>query len=522
MKAPMKALNPVLPGFNPDPSFLRVGGDYYIATSTFEWFPGVCIHHSRDMVNWEIAAYALTDERRMDMTGLDPSCGIWAPNLTWDGELFYLAYTIVYTNRSRFKDTYNFVVTAPDVRGPWSDPVPVSRSGFDPSVFHDDDGKKYLVNMTLDHRPDRTRFSGIDVQEYDPVGKKLVGEPKRVFRGTRFGTTEGPNIIKKDGWYYLTMAEGGTGFLHCATVVRSRSIWGPYEECPYNPIVTSEGQTHCELARAGHAQIVEGADGRWYMAHLCARPLDDCSILGRETAIQNLVWTEDGWPRLAANDEARPEISFEPPAAVEQELDHSQRVDFRDGRIPLDYMTLRQSQETCGVAVRDGALVIRGGCSPLSRYEQGLLARRQRSHSCDFIARMTFRPRHLNHLAGLVVYYNCDNFYWLKMTRDERGLTLDVSSQIHAELRDSEPVYLPEGTETVWLKAEIRARELRFFYSLDGGTYQAVGEALDMRNISDERIQGNGFTGSMLGVNCCDCQGDGVEAEFSLLDYQER
>ena len=517
----MPALNPVLPGFNPDPSFLRVGEDYYIATSTFEWFPGVCIHHSRDMVNWEIAAYALTDEKRMDMTGLDPSCGIWAPNLTWSDGLFYLAYTIVYTNRSRYKDTYNFVVTAPDVAGPWSDPVPVSRSGFDPSVFHDDDGRKYLVNMTLDHRADKTRFSGIDVQEYDPVARRLVGEPRRVFRGTKFGTTEGPNIIKKDGWYYLTMAEGGTGFLHCATVVRARSIWGPYEESPYNPLVTSEGQRDCGLARAGHAQIIQGADGKWYMAHLCGRPLDSCSVLGRETAIQNLVWTEDGWPRLAANDLAKPEMTFTPPAETAQVRDHSQRVEFADGTIPLDYMTLRQSKETCGVRVADGALVIRGGCSPMSRYEQGLIARRQRAFNCDFTAAMRFAPRHLNHIAGLLVYYNCDNYYYLQMTRDENGPCLYVSSLVNQDLQDFAPARLPEGTEEVFLKAEIRTRTLQFHYSLDGAAYTPIGEVLDMRNISDERINGNGFTGSMLGVNCCDCQGDGVEARFAWLDYRE-
>lgn len=517
----MPALNPVLPGFNPDPSFLRVDEDYYIATSTFEWFPGVCIHHSKDMVNWEIAAYALTDDSRLDMTGLDPSCGIWAPNLTWDGERFYLAYTIVYTNRSRFKDTWNFIVTAPDVRGPWSEPVPVSRSGFDPSVFHDDDGKKYLVNMTLDHRPDKTRFSGIDVQEYDPVARRLVGEPRRIFRGTRFGTTEGPNIIKKDGWYYLTMAEGGTGFLHCATVVRSRSIWGPYEESPLNPLVTSEGQADCALARAGHAQIIEGADGKWYMAHLCARPLDDCSILGRETAIQNLTWTEDGWPKLAANDEAKPESSFIPPIEAEQKLDHSQRLDFAVDDLPLDYMTLRRSREHSGVSVRDGALVIAGGCSPMCRYEQGLVAHRQRSLNCDFTACMRFVPRHLNHLAGLLVYYNCDNFYYLKMTRDEEGLCLAVSSDINGDLRDSAPARLPEGTDTIYLKAEIRGRALALLYSLDGSSFTVVEEGLDMRCISDEHVEGNGFTGSMLGVNCCDCQGDGVEARFTVLDYQE-
>jgi xylan 1,4-beta-xylosidase len=122
----MEVKNPVLRGFNADPSFLRVGEDYYIATSTFEWFPGVCIHRSKDLANWEIAAYALTDDSEPDMTGLDASCGIWAPNLTYCGGLFYLAYTVVLTDRSRYKDTYNYLVTAPDVKGPWSKPTEIN------------------------------------------------------------------------------------------------------------------------------------------------------------------------------------------------------------------------------------------------------------------------------------------------------------------------------------------------------------------------------------------------------------
>ena len=163
----MQVSNPVLRGFNPDPSILRVEDDYYIATSTFEWFPGVCIHHSKDLVNWEIAGYALTDDISLDMTGLDMSCGVWAPNLTYHKGLFYLIYTVVYTDRQRYKDTYNYLVTAADIKGPWSKPVFLNCSGFDPSLFHDGD-KKYLVNMVIDHRVDYERFAGVDVQEYDP------------------------------------------------------------------------------------------------------------------------------------------------------------------------------------------------------------------------------------------------------------------------------------------------------------------------------------------------------------------
>ena len=516
----MLVKNPVLRGFNPDPSLLRVGSDYYIATSTFEWFPGVCIHHSKDLVNWEIASYALTDDNLLDMTGFDMSLGVWAPNLTFCGGLFYLVYTVVYTDRQRYKDTYNYLVTAKDVKGPWSKPVFLNCSGFDPSLFHED-GKIYLLNMLIDHRVDYERFPGIHVQEYDPKTEKLIGSPVHITSGTSKRLPEGPNLVKKGAYYYLTLAEGGTLYNHCTTVLRSKNLFGPYEENPDNPVLTSAGQQDCGFERSGHSQIMEDSDGNWYMAHLCSRPIDKCSILGRESSIQNIEWTDDGWYRLSANRTGKPETAFSVPAETAQNLDMSERADFRDGKIPLSYMSLRRSFKTNGIEIVNQKLRVTGGASVMSKYRQALIARRQQSFVCDFSAAMEFRPRHLNHVAGLLVYYNYDNNYYLKMSCDDKGAFLCASSTVNRVLSDSKPVYLPPRNDVIYLKAEIRSEKLNFYYSADGEKYEPVGAALDMKNISDERIEGNGFTGSMLGVNCCDCQGDGVFADFLYLDYRE-
>ena len=516
----MHVKNPVLRGFNPDPSLLRVGGDYYIATSTFEWFPGVCIHHSKDLVNWEIVSYALTDERYLDMTGIDMSCGIWAPNLTYSDGLFYLLYTLVYTDRQRYKDTYNYLVTAKDINGPWSKPVFLNCSGFDPSLFHEGD-KKYVVNMVIDHRVHYERFTGIDIQEYDAKTGKLIGVPVRISSGTSKRVTEGPNIVKKDGYYYLTLAEGGTGYNHCTTALRSKNLFGPYEENPNNPVLTSSDQKDCLLERAGHSQIIQGGDGYWYMAHLCSRPIENCSILGRESGIQNIEWTNDGWFRLSSNRTGKPEIMFSVPGGTVQNRDLSELVDFHDGKIPLSYMSLRRSFKTNGIEIVSQKLRITGGASVMSKYRQALIARRQQSFFCDFCAAMRFLPRHLNHIAGLLVYYNYDNNYYLKMSRDEQGEFLCVSSTVNRELNDSKPVYVSSRNDVIYLNAEIRREILKFSYSIDGKKYIPIGMALDMKNISDERIDGNGFTGSMLGVNCSDLQGDGVFAEFLSFNYRE-
>ncbi len=516
----MKVENPVLKGFNPDPSLLRVGDDYYIATSTFEWFPGVAIYHSKNLVNWNLISYGLTDDKEVDLTGLDMSCGIWAPNLTYSDGLFYLVYTIVYTDRQRYKDTYNFLITAPDVKGPWSKPVSLNASGFDPSLCHDGD-KKYLVNMVIDHRVDKTRFSGVDVQEYDYINKKLVGNPVRVSKGTGRLDTEGPNIFKRGEYYYLVLAEGGTRYEHCTTVLRSKNIYGPYEENPNNPILTSSEQKDCLLQRAGHSQAILGHDDKWYMAHLCSRPVKKHSILGRESSIQNIHWTDDGWFRLSANDTGKPELFFQVDCHEIQNKDMSEKVDFKVQDLPLSYMTLRKSLKTNGITRENGVLKIVGGASIMSKYFQGLVARRQQSLNCDFEVAMRFNPRHLNHIAGILVYYNYDNNYYLKMSRDENGKFIAVTSSVNKEIKDTPPIIVPEEVDVIYLKAVIRIEELIYYYSFDKVNYLPIGEVLDMKNISDEHIMGNGFTGSMLGVNCCDTQGDGVFAEYMYFNYTE-
>src|SRR6478735_7677791 len=229
--------NPILPGFNPDPSIVRVGDDYYIATSTFEWFPGVQIHHSRDLANWTLVVRPLTRKNQLDMRGEPDSCGVWAPCLSHDGEKFWLVYTDVKRKDGSFKDAHNYIVTATSIEGPWSDPVYANSSGFDPSLFHDDDGKKWFNNMTWDHRARPHLFSGIFLQEFDPKQGKLVGPKKNIFKGTDLAYVEGSHLYKRNGWYYLSTAEGGTGYTHAMTLARSRNIWGPYEVHPQTHVV---------------------------------------------------------------------------------------------------------------------------------------------------------------------------------------------------------------------------------------------------------------------------------------------
>ena len=235
--------NPILTGFHPDPCMICVDGIFYLANSTFEWFPGVEISKSADLVNWELAARPLDTKEMLDMAGEMHSEGIWAPCLTYNEteKRFYLIFTDVKTSQNDpFKDCHNYLTSAPTIEGPWTKPVYLNSSGFDPSLFHDDDGKKWFVNMEWDFRQTgRECFSGILLQEYDDKKECLTGEIYKIFLGTDTGCVEGPHLYKKGDWYYLMTAEGGTGYSHQVTLARSKKITGPYEVHPLNPLVTA-------------------------------------------------------------------------------------------------------------------------------------------------------------------------------------------------------------------------------------------------------------------------------------------
>ncbi|WP_300771893.1 glycoside hydrolase family 43 protein [uncultured Acetatifactor sp.] len=326
--------NPILRGFHPDPSIIRAGTDYYIATSTFEWWPGVRIHHSRDLVHWSLIGYPLTRMSQMDLRGVGPSQGIWAPCLTYDNGVFYLVYTIVKAFYCNMYDTENYLVTAEDIHGPWSEPVALNNFGFDPSLFHDDDGRKYMVSMVTDHRVPKKYAGRLVLQEFDAAGRRMVGPVRDIYRADGI-FLEGPHIFKRDGWYYLFSADTGTGEAHGQTIQRARDIWGPYEM--YRPadacrqegeaysILTSRHHGDILLQKAGHCDLVETPEGEWYMVHLCGRASEDRNpddaerfagarryMLGRETAIQKVRWTEDGWLELAEGGNVPLEEAEEP------------------------------------------------------------------------------------------------------------------------------------------------------------------------------------------------------------------
>ncbi len=560
--------NPVLRGFNPDPSILRRGDWYYLATSTFEWFPGVAIYRSRDLARWELFTHALTDEDSLDLRKLPSAKGIWAPCLTWseDEGLFYLLYTRMISHNARFFDQDNFLITAADISGPWSKPVYLNSIGFDPSILHDDDGRKYIVSLEWETREGYEKPGVIAVQEYDPAAKQVIGYAKRIWSGgTDRGCIEGPHLYKRGGKYYLMTAEGGTGYGHCVAMARSESPWGPFEPDPANPILTATDDFYGRdtdwflkterynpesyLQKVGHGSIVEAPDGSVYLAHLCARPFAPelrCT-LGRETGIQEMIWTDDGWLRLAGGGN-RGKRFLEGPDYVDARGDSTTgRNDFDgpwDPRLVSPRTDFRRWSTT---AERPGWLRIRGQQSLSSLDRVSLVARRLASVNASVSCKMEFEPEVWQQSAGLALHYDNMNWIWLRVyfsqTLGGKALALmRCENGVMRELTDTRISFGADGmTHTarpVWLRLTVLGRETRFWYSLENpdtadmpstkridcgeqSRWQTIGPAWNTTEFSDEYCAYGEFTGTFAGMACVDSNRRTAYADFDWFEYNE-
>ncbi len=536
----MRIRNPILRGFNPDPSILRVAGDYYIATSTFEWFPGVQIHHSRDLVNWRLLTRPLRRPAQLNMLGDPDSCGVWAPCLTYNDGLFYLVYTDVkrYGRTSQpgaagasLRDFHNYLVTATAIDGEWSDPIYLNSSGFDPSLFHDEDGRQYLLNQLWDHRPGRNRFAGIVLQEYSPSERALIGERHLIFKGTPIGFTEAPHLYLHRGYYYLITAEGGTGWGHAVTMARSRRLLGPYELHPDTYILTARHRPDASLHRAGHASMMEAQSGETWLAYLCGRPLPNRGrcVLGRETAIQPMTWSRDGWLRTRDAD-GLPAETVDAPGLPAHPFDPPPvRHDFDGPDLPIDFQWLRSPwpDELFSLAERPGHLRLFGRESIGSQFRQSLVARRQQAFCYTATTVMEFSPQHFQQAAGLVCYYNSSKFHYLLVSKDEEiGRHIRVMSCLPDQVQSDSftaPIAIPDY-KPVHLRVEVDFERLTFAYRLGAGEWQTIPQIFDASILSDEATapgQAN-FTGAFVGVCCQDTSGSALPADFDYFEYEER
>lgn len=536
--------NPILPGFNPDPCICRKGDDYYLAVSTFEWMPGIPVYHSRDLKHWELYTHVLTDDEKVDLKKLPSAKGIWAPCLTYceSEDLFYVVYGVMNSMNARYFDVDNFLITAKDIRGPWSEPVYLHSAGFDASLFHDDDGRKYVVSLDWETRENYEKPGAICLVEYDTDRQEIVGYPKRIWwGGTDRGCIEAPHLTKRNGHYYLMCAEGGTGYNHCVTMGRSTCVDGPYVKDPANPIVTSTPGYSYErhdpdhlkpqyynpdsvLQKSGHGSYVDLPNGETYLVHLCARPFlpELRCTLGRETAIQKMQWTQDGWLRMADGGNLA-QVQVPEPSLPECPMPQPPAFDDFDGEVLENYYYAPRimPERFADLKARPGFVRLRGQESRTSLNKVSILARKLTSVHARITTKMEFHPQVPQHSAGLILYYDNMNYLNLRRYRSETLgqdalLVIQMENGVRTEFLEERT---PVDGDFVWLRLYIEERDCWFEWSGDGETYRKIGPKFDTSLFSDEYCRYGEFTGTMVGITCADRVRHSHYADFDFFEY---
>ncbi|WP_214108457.1 glycoside hydrolase family 43 protein [Acrocarpospora catenulata] len=511
--------NPVLPGFHPDPSVCRVGEDYYLVTSSFEWFPGVPIFHSTDLVNWRQLGHVLDRPGQLDLDGVRPSAGIFAPTIRHHDGVFYMITTLM-------EEAGNFLVTATDPAGPWSDPVwfPETR-GFDPSLFFDDDGRAWMCGT---REKDGKRYDGdteIWLRELDLATLKLVGEEHVIWEPVqRMGIwAEGPHIYLVDGRYYLLASEGGTAEDHAVMVARADQITGPYLPNPRNPILTHRHLgLRYPITSTGHPDLVQTQDGEWWSVLLATRPYGGSAHgpatmaavraesgynLGRETFLTSVRW-EDGWPVYDM-------VGFEMPGPAlpavpwpaDPSCDH-----FDAAALGPVWNHLRTPREPYWSLSEQGLTLALRPESPTEWANPSLVARRQQHQ--DFVAYtvLRFDPAGAEQ-AGLALIQN-DQFQ-IRLFRSVRGLELVR----RAGGEDTVVATAGVAGERVFLGVQATGQDYAFRYAVEPGEWRELGEPLDGRILSSTTA--GGFIGAMIALYATsNGTPSGNTATFGWFDYR--
>jgi alpha-N-arabinofuranosidase len=505
--APEQYPNPLFAGFYPDPSVCRVGEDYYLINSTFAYYPGIPIFHSRDLINWRQLGHVIHRPDQLSYDGLGVSRAIFAPALSHHAGTFYVVCTLI-------DGGGNFVVTATDPAGPWSDPVWLGFEGIDPALFFDADGRAWMLNNGApEGKPLYDGHRAIWIQEFDYQAMKMIGPRKLLVNGGVDLTQkpvwiEGPHLYRKEGWYYLCCAEGGTSVNHSQVIFRSREVTGPYEPWDKNPILTQRklpGNMSGAVTSTGHADLVVGPDGNWWAVFLAVRPyLDRYSPMGRETFMLPVSWPKDGWPMILEPGVRVPLVGTAP-KGVTFHTDAPERFDgargwrdeFSAGTLDQTWIMLRGPKETWW-QVDAGRLLVAPRAELLSgRGNPSFLARRvQNAHftaSTELAA-----PVDMGVSAGLVVFQGENFHYFLAVRREGDGVTAYLERHNRA------------GGEIVAQKALGRAASVRlrlsaaedkcdFVLSVDGGPWQTLVEGADAKLFTTE-VAG-GFVGATIGVH---------------------
>lgn len=498
--------NPILTGFYPDPSICQVGEDYYLINSTFAYFPGIPIFHSRDLVNWRQIGHAIDRPQQLPYAQLGVSRGIFAPAISHHNGTFYIVCTMVDAGG-------NFVVTATNPAGPWSDPIWLDFEGIDPSLFFDDDGRAWMLNNGApEGSPLYDGHRAIWIQQFDPAARRMIGPRKVLVNGgvnidEKPVWIEGPHIYRRDGWYYLCCAEGGTSVNHSQVIHRSRNVDGPYAPWEQNPILTQrglDGSVPGAVTSTGHADLVVGPDQQWWAVFLGVRPYEErFSPMGRETFLLPVTWTADGWPRILEPGQRVPLIAKSPagasvlPAPSYLNGNFTWRDDFAAPTLSPFWIMLRAPLETWWqLDPARGHLSLTARAELLSgRGNPSFLARRVQ-HARFSAATSLEVPAEPGISAGLAVFQDERCHYFLAARRDADGvlITLEKLNRGPAEVIGSRRI---QSTDRLDLRVEAHDATCAFSYATQPGDWQSFATDADGRLLTTG-VAG-GFVGATVG-----------------------
>ncbi|MGL5720909.1 MAG: family 43 glycosylhydrolase [Brevinema sp.] len=534
----MPSTNPIFRGFNPDPCIIRGEKAWYIATSTFEYTPGVLIYESTDLKQWELLGGALEKSSQLNLQGVSPSGGVWAPGLSYADGLYWLVFTNVkdsFGNRfTPFLEAHNYLVTTDDPRKGWSEPIYLCGRGFDPDLFHDDDGRKWVLSINWNPRgaDQKDYTNGIIMQEFDPIAQKCVGKVYQIFENSGISiNSEGPHLYKKDGFYYLVVAEGGTDWGHMVCVARSKNILGPYESSPKNPLITSVNDKNQSIQKAGHASFAYDDNEGWIMAYLCSRPLPGARFcpLGRETAIQKLSWV-DGWPVALDAEGAITQHPSPPPAGTKVLEEDSRLLDFKKETKLAPYWSGVRTYIDGSWHRFDEGLVITGQGSPTSLFAKSEIVRRITEFNFRVETALEFTSPSFQSSAGLIVRYDESQFYFLGITHNVYGepiLRLLIREQESLDRKKQAMSYQTRFIDIPFEDTSVQLRctcqddfMIQFSYRTETQlNWVDIPETFPLYKLSDDYVYPLGFTGSFIGMAVHDITGARPEARFLSFQY---
>ena len=495
----MRYRNPIIPGFNPDPSICRVGDDYYLVTSTFEYFPGIPVYHSRDLVNWEHIGNALQRDEEFPLMSVADSGGVWAPTIRYHEGTFYITSTL---------EKYgNFIVMANDPAGEWSSPVWLPEiGGIDPSLFFEDGHAWYCTNDRLDPSQE-----SITLQEIDVDTGRIIGERYTLWSGIGAHFIEAPHIYHIGDWYYLLAAEGGTFWTHMVTVARSRNITGPYESCPCNPILTSACDPRWQVMCAGHGDLVEDLQGNWWMVHLGVRlARRTMGHLGRETFLTPIRWV-DGWP-LCIHESRYPELLEEGPLTAPQQPRAPFVADMSRTDWEPQWLFLRRMDNIHHQRV-PGCMLLTGTPQTMADPALTFAALRPMDFDCTVDVAFTFDPIKPGDEAGLAI--RLSSMFYVTCTVGYDGvLTLTQHMEdIHHVLGQAA---LPAGEVQLRMAAD---NEKYAFYYKTADAYHLLGTA-STRFLAVE-IAGKCFTGTVIGLYATSREDTGATMKINAFEMHK-